>query len=131
MYRYFVGAEFNLAIVDRVKLVIGQLTSIVYYTCAQVKTPIMTDETISKQLHEKSMVETKKHAQMRTDGQIKRLQHRIPLAEQKTQMRTVENPSQQPGYHWQLQASGYFGYCHTEQLLLDNTATTRCIQWFN
>jgi hypothetical protein len=42
----------------------------------------------------------------------------------------VNNPDITGNFRLQA-ASGYFGYCHTEQLLLDNTATTRCIQWFN
>jgi hypothetical protein len=52
---------FNLAVVDLVKPVIGQVASIVYCTCAQVKTPKTTDETISKHQHRKSVVEQKKN----------------------------------------------------------------------
>jgi uncharacterized membrane protein len=90
------------------KPVIGQGASIVYCTCAQVKTPKTTDETISKQQHRNLVVEQKK---------------------KNTEQRKISMSTT-----WvSLAASGSIMLLRdtkTEQLLLDNTATTHCIQWF-
>jgi hypothetical protein len=93
--------EFNLAVIDYVKSDIESVCHNRILHIAQVKEQKTTDKTNSSQ-----QITGRAKPQIKTDKNFSVHQHEIPLAKQISQMKTVKNIlSQQPRYHWQLQAT--------------------------